>query len=361
MMPKTLVVTDKSDLAETMLIIGLWDAGVPLLVTANPQGRHFDLFESAGIPVVPLVVTGRFDKDSTRVIREHLVKSKVQVVYAFNPKALACALRASKRLAVKVIAYRGVIGNVGWQHPESWITFLHPRLDRIVCVSDAVRKSLLAVRGPFGKMPERKLVRIYKGHDLAWYDRPPADLSEFRFPERSFVICCIGRDRPGKGFASLIAAMELLRAELNIHLLLVGDLEKNAKLKEQVARLPESGRVRFAGFRTDAPQVAGACDALVLPSESEGLPRVVIEAMAYGRPVVVTRAGGMPELVRNEVEGVVIPVRDPQALANALIHLASNPDRCREMGGQGQKRIRQAFNVQQTVDQTVQLLQELVD
>lgn len=360
MMPETLVVTDMSDLAETNLIVGLWKAGVPVTVMANPAGRNFSLFEAAGLPVVSLVVNGRFDKAATRAIREHLQKTKARVVYAFNPKALGCALRASKKLRVKVIAYRGVIGNIGWQHPESWITFLHPRLDRIVCVSEAVRKSLLGARAPLGKISAHKLVRIYKGHDLAWYDKPTADLSEFEFPEAAFVICAIGRDRPGKGFATLIKAMGLLPAELNISLLLVGDLENNAALKEQIASLPEADRVRFAGFRPDAPQVAGACDALVLPSESEGLPRVVIEAMAYRRPVVVTDAGGMPELVRNEIEGLVVPVRDPEALASALIYLARNSDKCRAMGESGQLRLKQSFSAQQTINQTVQLLKELV-
>lgn len=359
--PSVLIVTDKSDLAETHLILGLHQAGVDLRVACNPEGPNFSLLEDAGLVAARIRLQGRFDREGTATLRQLLEDKPTDVIHCYNPRALACALRASRGHRVAVVAYRGVIGNVSFLNPESWLTFLHPRLTRIVCVSDAVKAYFESLRLFWLKLPRSRLVRIYKGHDLAWYNRPPADLSEFDFPEDAFVFCCIGRDRPGKGFATLIRAMDFIPDEVPVHLLLVGDLKKNAELGKQIDQSRHAGRIKLAGFRRDAPQIAAACNALVLPSESEGLPRVVIEAMAYQRPVVVTEAGGMPELVRHGKEGLIVPVREPQALAEAMVELARNPEAAAAMGRNGQKRIAEAFHTSATVRETAQLYRELAE
>jgi glycosyltransferase involved in cell wall biosynthesis len=87
----------------------------------------------------------------------------------------------------------------------------------------------------------------------------------------------------------------------------------------------------------------------------------VIEAMAYRRPVVVTEAGGMPELVRDGVDGLVVPVRDPEALALALDRIARDPELAKTFGNNGHQRISTDFNTDATVKQTLELYQELTD
>ncbi|WP_235937595.1 glycosyltransferase family 4 protein [Marinobacter caseinilyticus] len=358
-LPSVLCVTDACDLPESELFIGLHRAGFDVDVMANPSGRNYQRLVDAGVRVVPVALAGRFDKAGSLAIHQQLQSKQYTVIHTFNPRALACSLRASRGMRIKVVAYRGVIGNVGVLSPESWLTFLHPRLDRIVCVSDAVKRYFLGIRFLWMRIAPQKLVRIYKGHDLAWYQLPPADLSVFEFPKHAFVICCTGRDRPGKGFGTLIDSMEFIPDHCPVHLLLVGKLEENGALHARIQSSRHADRIRLAGFRTDAPQVAAACDAMVLPSESEGLPRVVIEAMAYCRPVVVTEAGGMPELVRHGEEGLVVPVKDPEALARAFIQLEADRDKATEMGRKGQNRIADDFNTAATVTETSRLYQEL--
>lgn len=117
---------------------------------------------------------------------------------SFNPRALACSLRASRGMNVKIVVYRGVIGNVGVWSPESWITFLHPRVDRIMCVSDAVKRYFLNIRFLGRRIPPHKIVRIYKGHNLEWYTKPPADISSSGSPithSYSVAQVAIGRVR----------------------------------------------------------------------------------------------------------------------------------------------------------------------
>lgn len=359
--PVVLCITDSCDLPESELFIGLHRAGLQLEVMANPKGRNYQRIEQAGVPISPIALTGRFDRAGTRQIREKLRSGRFTVVHSFNPRALACSLKASRGMDIKVAVYRGVIGNVGVLSPESWITFLHPRVDRIVCVSDAVKNYFLNIRFLGRRIPPHKIIRIYKGHNLDWYTKPPVDISEFGFPTDAFVFCCTGRDRPGKGFGTLIEAMEHLEDDSPVSLLLVGDLLKNQELGTKIQNSRHADRIQLAGFRTDAPQVAAACDGLVLPSESEGLPRVVIEAMAYRRPVVVTEAGGMPELVRDELDGLVVPVRDSVALASAMDRIARNPELAKTFGDNGYRRISTEFSANTTVNQTLELYQELTN
>jgi glycosyltransferase involved in cell wall biosynthesis len=146
-----------------------------------------------------------------------------------------------------------------------------------------------------------------------------------------------------------------------VYLLLVGDLSGNNELKTKVKASRHRDRIVFTGYRKDAPRIAGACSALVLPSESEGLPRVVIEAMVHGRPVIVTEAGGMPELVNDGVEGYIVPVRAPKALARAIMALAENPQQAENMGQRGYNRILHGFSVEQSVAETRELLCEVTD
>ncbi|WP_148861673.1 glycosyltransferase [Marinobacter fonticola] len=359
--PRILIVTDKCDLSETQWILGLHEAGARVAVACNPAGRYFGDLDAAGIVRARIALTGRFDKTGTRQIQQVIDDERIDVMHCFNPRALACGLRAARGRKVAIAAYRGVIGNIDYLNPESWITFLHPRLNRIVCVSDAVKRYFLGLSFLWMRLPERKVVRIYKGHKLEWYEGPPADLSAFGFPQDAFVFCCTGRDRPGKGFRTLIEAMDHIPDDMPVYLLLVGKLDENAELTDRIRASRHADRIKLAGFRTDAPQVAAACDAMVLPSESEGLPRVVIEAMAYERPVVVTEAGGMPELVDDGVEGYVVPVRNAKALADAFIRLASDRDAATAMGQRGRERIGREFTNEATVRETRVLYQDMLD
>lgn len=358
---RVLCLTDSCDKPETELYLGIRNAGVELDVMCNPKGKHYDLLHSAGVVVGDLALQGRFDKAGTAAIKAQLERKDYDIIHAFNPRALACGLRASKGKPIKIVAYRGVIGNISYLNPESWVTFLHPRVSKIVSVAHAIQEYLASLKFLWLKIPPQKLVTIYKGHKLHWYQDVPADRSSFGVPKDVFLVCCTGRDVPRKGFDVLIEAMRLLPSELSVHLVLVGKVDQNEQLQAQAAALPEPERVHFAGFRADAPAIAAASDVFILPStEREGLPRAVIEAMAYGVPAIVTDVGGMPELIQDEVSGLVIPPKNSQAIATAIERLARDSGRARTMGDAARERIGQHFTAQRTVDETVAMYQSLL-
>ncbi|ROU00581.1 glycosyltransferase family 1 protein [Marinobacter sp. R17] len=360
---RVLCLTDSCDRPESELFIGLKAAGVDVDVMCNPKGRNYQRLVEQDLVVAPLALQGRFDKEGTAAIRRQLQSKPYDVIHAYNPRALACGLRASKGMDVRVVAYRGVIGNVGAMHPESWITFLHPRVDKIVCVADAIRDHLEGLGFPWSRLTADRLQRIYKGHDLSWYQAEPADLRPLGVPEGAFVVCCTGRGVPRKGFDDLVRTALYLPEDVEVHYLLVGDVDRNETIRKEVAALPHPERVHFAGYRNDAPQLAAASDVIVLPSkEQEGLPRAVIEAMAYAIPAIVTRVGGMPELVEDGVTGLVVPPCDEKSLAEAIVKLYRlSPEERQAMGAAGRKRIKEHFHTSQTVRETAAMYQSLVD
>lgn len=359
-LPAVLCLTDACDRPEAELFIGLRDAGCDIDVMCNPKGRHYQRLVDEGMVAQPMALKSRFDKEGISAIRAQLASKHYEIIHAYNPRALACGLRASKGMDVKIVAYRGVIGNISFLNPESWITFLHPRVSKIVCVADAIKDYLASLKFLWMRIPDTKLQRIYKGHDLSWYQATPADLAPFGVPEGAFVICCTGRNSPRKGYDVLVDAISRLPDDVDAHLVLVGDMANNAELQAQVAASAHAERVHFAGYRTDAPAIAAASDVFVLPStEREGLPRAVIEAMAYGVTPVVTNVGGMPELVEDGVSGRVVAPRDASELSAAIEALYRDRKRLKELGARARERIANHFHTSQTVRETGALYQKL--
>tara|TARA_R110000823_G_scaffold315667_1_gene449307 strand:+ start:3107 stop:4225 length:1119 start_codon:yes stop_codon:yes gene_type:complete len=355
-LPAILCLTDACDRPETELFIGLKHAGFDVDVMCNPQGRNYNRLVDERMVAYPMALKSRFDKDGIAAIQKQLTSKSYDIIHAYNPRALACGLRASKGTDIKVVAYRGVIGNISFLNPESWITFLHPRVSKIVCVADAIKDYLASLKFLWLRIPDKKLTRIYKGHDLGWYQAKPADLTEFGVPAGAFVVCSTGRNNPRKGYNFLIDAVGALPADVQVHLVLVGDAIDNGELQAQVSRSSHPERIHFTGYRNDAPAIAAASNVFVLPSTArEGLPRAVIEAMAYGVAPIVTSVGGMPELVEKGVSGLVVPPEDAPALGAAIEQLYRNPELTKQLGQAAKARIENNFHTSQTVRETSEL------
>lgn len=356
---KVLYIVLQNLIHETEMIIGLKRLGIEAyVVTGKRQEPNSSKLESAGIPVECVPFNSRIDRAAVRNLRNVLLKFKPDIVHAFNNKTISNALLACRGIPVRFITYRGVVGNVSFLNPGSWMTHLHPRVDRIICVADAIRNYLLDLRFLRLKIPPHKIVTIYKGHDLDWYRAQPKNLAEFGISEDDFIVSCVANYRPRKGIEKIIEAAELLQ-DTNIHFLLIGNMQ-NKKLLSLLAQSPARGRIHLAGYRKDAPQLQAACDACILPSlEREGLPRSVIEGMAYGLPAIVTDAGGSAELVEQGVSGLIIPPGSAQAIAAAVMGLKSDPEKCERMGAAARKRIESHFNIHTTVEKTFALYLEL--
>lgn len=350
----------QSDRPTGALLVGLHRAGVAVTVVCPPAHPHRPLLESAGIRAIDIPIRRDIDLRAVRALRTELVRGRYDVVHTFNNKSTSNVVIAARGLPVKVVAYRGIVGAVGFLDPFSWLRYLNPRIDRIVCVAEAVRRHFLSMRPRFLRMPPERPVTIHKGHDLAWYDDPPADLEQEGIPPDAFVISCIANFRPRKGIEVLVEALERLPPEIPAWLLLVGRMDA-APLSRRIEASPARARIVRTGYRSNAPALAAASDVFCLPSlKREGLARALIEAMAYRVPPIVTASGGSPELVIDGECGIVVPVHDRGAIAAAILQLYRDPALRRRFGEAARTRIATHFRLEDTVTKTLALYRSLV-
>lgn len=177
----------------------------------------------------------------------------------------------------------------------------------------------------------------------------PAGLrAELGIPAGAPLLGEIGRLCPQKGQPELIAAVAQVPG---VHAVLVGDdLEQGGAYRDELVAQAEAlgvrDRIAFVGYRPAAERLIADLDALVLPSWIEGMPLVVLEAMARGKPVIATAVGGIPEVVEEGVTGLLVPPGDPARLAAAIAELLADPERARRMGEAGLARVRERFSIE---------------
>jgi glycosyltransferase involved in cell wall biosynthesis len=238
--------------------------------------------------------------------------------------------------------------------------FVMRRMDAVVCVSEGqavkVRRS--------GVRPERSVV-IRNAIDPAPFQSPdPTDrvLLEAFFAKRpTKIVGAVGRLSPEKGFDQLIAAAEIvLRQEPDVGFVLFGDGPLRQALDEQLTRLKLGANVVLAGFRRDVARFFPHFDVFTLPSYTEGLPNVVLEAFAAGVPVVATAVGGTPEVIEDGVSGYLVPPRDPAALAERILELLGHDHLRKEMGARARLRVAEHFTFEAHSRQYELLFEKLV-
>jgi len=358
---RVLYVTLRGDRPEAETFIGLARRGCRVRACCLADTPHRERFREAGIEVVPIPLKGRIDRESIRALRRELAAEPVDILHLVGNRAVSNGLLAVRAFPdVKVIAYRGIVGNVSFLSPMSWLRYLNPRIDRVICVADAIRRHFVEMRFLGMRLRPEKFVTIHKGHDLAWYTATPADLREHDIPDGAFVVGCVANMRPRKGIDVLVRALGQLPADAPIYLLLVGRME-SAELDRLIAESPARERIRKLGFRRDAPAVIAACDAAVLPSiRREGLPKTVIEAMAYAVPPIVTDVGGSPELVDDRVHGLVVPPGDADALAAAILELYGDPALRAKLGAAARERIARDFTIDATIEKTLAVYRDVL-
>lgn len=214
--------------------------------------------------------------------------------------------------------------------------------------------------------PPDKVVTIYNGIDVKRFlpllsgERTVA-CQTLNIPADAPLLGTVGRLHPQKGLPDLLIGFQSIKGTYPAaHLLIVGDGECRADLERQAQQLGIAGAVTFAGLRDDVPQLLALLDVFVLTSLWEGLPNAVLEAMGAGLPVVATAVGGTPEAVVNGETGLLVPPRDPDALAQAINNLLHMPDLRRKMGQAGRERVAQYFSVECMVKRTEELYQKLL-
>lgn len=330
-MPKLLVISDYRDSLNAVRPEGRWFVGLVrdhgyevTLMTRRLGSSYLDELEAAGVRIIDWHPDSKFGKQDRDYIRKELDRGGYDLLHLFNNRANVAGIRAAKGWPGKVFTYRGYTGNIHWWDPSAYFQHLSPRVDRIVCVSPAVKESIDAV--PF--TDPQKTVVVAKGHDPAWYaDVEPIDLhAEFDIPRGKLVVMIVANARRMKGMDYLGSSIGRLSPELPIHFLFAG---RNLESQELVADLMDSPYptdFTFAGHRADVLQLLKAADISLLPSvKGEGLSKVLLESFFLGKATIMTDIEGNRGLAIDGETALIVPARDEFALTAALERMVAEP------------------------------------
>jgi glycosyltransferase involved in cell wall biosynthesis len=232
---------------------------------------------------------------------------------------------------------------------------------RLIAVSDSVKQELLRLR--IGKPSQYRIIPL--GLSVERYLACEALQGQLRrelgIAATDPLIGIVARLAPIKRHENLIqAADEVVRQLPNVRFLLVGDGEQRQVLEQMTREKRLQDNVKFLGWRSDLDRVYADCDVVALTSANEGLPVSLIEAMASARPVVATRVGGVPDLVRAGITGVLVDPEDPQAFARALIAVMQDGALRQRLGQAARIDVRDRFRSERLVEDINTLYRELV-
>lgn len=316
------------------------------------------------LPYYQLVSNSKLDLEAVFKLKDFLIREGCDLVHSNKYKADIISLMACRMAEIPIITTVH-----GWCSEDlkarayeliqafSWRFF-----DRVICVSESYKQKALQ----FG-VCENKLKVIHNGIDVDGYMIKDAQdvrlsvLTKYGIPSHHFVAGIIGRLSIEKGHRYFVeAAKKLLKEEPNVSFVIIGDGPEENRIRKRIGYLGLNGHIRMLGYIEKPQEIYAGLDAVVMPSLREGLPNVLLEAMFYGKPVIATNVGGIPDVIRNNESGLLIPAKNSSAIVDTLITLIRHPEQKRRIGSAAKRRVLEQFSFGQRMAQIERLYQEVI-
>ncbi len=333
--------------------LGMATRGHDVVVACRAEGELLSRARAAGVAVQPVPFRGDLWPPAVVALASVLRAFRPDVVQLHDPHAVSAGLLAHRFAGgSRVVATRRVDFPLrGWLSRTKYLA-----CERVVVVSAAIREVLRHAR-----LPEGRLRLVHEGvPDRAPQPGGRAALRELGIPQDAPVVGNVAALASHKDHATLLRAAALVvKARREVRFVVAGEGEERTPLLELRKRLGLDDHVIFTGFRDDLDRLVPAFDVFCLSSHQEGLGTSLLDAMAFGRPVVATAAGGIPDAVLDGVTGRLVPVRQPEALADALLSLLADPKHRAAMGAAGRRRFLERFTADRMVEDTLRVFEEL--
>ena len=321
-------------------------------------------FEALGVRVVNLNMKNRFDAFALSRLYRLVKREKFHILHTHLFRAHLFGLPIGKLAGIPVCI--STVHNIEDYFSNPLIGFLLRRnynfTHKIIAISTAVKETIVK---DIRVVPD-KIATIHYGLEYS-SKKTPVLKTDIRhklgIEEDIPLIGTVGRLAIQKGHRYLIEAFPTVKEEFpTAKLLIVGHDDKGLRedLEGLIARLGLEGEVFLPGY-LDGVSVMNSIDVFVLPSLWEGLGLVLLEAMAAGKPIVASRVSAIPEIVIDGETGILVPPKNPKALADAISNMLRNPERSREMGIKGQKRLVQEFSVDKMIVETEKIYEEFLN
>src|SRR6185503_1050965 len=334
-----------------LTVNGLRSIGQRAALVAHPDGelrRRAD----EGLELIPIAPRTEMDLGAAWRLARVLKRLQPDVIHAHDPHGVAMASLALSlgsgsapgvREPALVVSRRVDFHLKG----NSFSRWKHRQVDCFIAASNAIRRMLIA-----DGVPEDRTVTVHEGIDVAHVlAAPPVNLHEtFWLPHHAPVVGNVAALVPHKGHRHLIEAAHLVVRELpDARFIILGEGELREQLERQVREYQLEKHVLLPGFRTDVLGCLKGFDLFMMSSVTEGLGTSLLDAMACSRAIVATRAGGIPEVVEDGVNGLLVPPHDRVALARAIVALLKDGAQRTTMGAAGLSRVRERFTVERMV------------
>ena len=319
-------------------------------------------FQKSEIPVVCMDVNSVYNPLIAGKLERFLKSNQVDILHTYLFGFDLLTNMAARRRGIPiVISNRTELATWKKVHHRSIQRLANRFVDKIVANCEAVKSFCSRQEG----LSPSKIVTIHNGVDLKRFDGMAGGdtkKGELGLAKGGPVVGMVANFDEVKGHRYLVKAMPWIRRAAGpVHFLFVGDGPVRRRIQDLAQREESSSSVIFTGFRRDIPEMISSMDVLVLPSLQEGFPNVILEAMAMGKPVVATSSGGARELVIDGETGLLVPPRQPQALADRLVFLLTNRQRAKAMGIAGRRRVEKDFSLHRMVRNYEKLYQNLLE
>jgi glycosyltransferase involved in cell wall biosynthesis len=312
--------------------------------------------QGEGLPCEP-VSRGRADPRLVFELKQIIRRGGYQLLDAHNIQSIFWG-----HLAGVMTGVRGRVTTLHSDYVQEYSgvrRWLYPSVLRLM---NPITRHVVHVTQPARPLAAGRAATVIE-NSVEVPDSPPEgkDLaldSEWGWPASAFVVAVVGRLFAVKGHAYLIDAFACLRDRPSIKLLIVGDGPLRAELEARVAAHGLTDRVRFAGFCQDVSRLLLSVDCVCLPSVWELLPYAALEAAACARPIVASAVGGIRDLLHDGETALLVPARDPDALANAIRKLAMHPEEAARIGRAAYDLVRQRFSREEMVRKTIEVYEQ---
>lgn len=326
----------------------------------NPMAEEI---RALGIPVHCLDIKHLRDLDAIPRLIKYLRGTQADLVHTQLEAAnilgniSAKLLRLPSVCTIHVMPSLDVKTKTKLHQKVEWFVLRHA-CDRVISVSEEARQYHIDISGTSAS----GVTTIYNGIDLSpflymdYVHERNTVRAELGIPRDAKVLITVAVLRPPKGIQYMIRALpKILASHPDTYYLIVGSGSHHDVLLEEVSKAGVSNRVIFAGMRRDVPRMLAASDVFVLPTLTEALPTVLAEAMAAKLPIVASRVGGIPEMIANGQNGLLVQPEDLDGLVKACTHLLAHPEKRGDMGAEGWKTVKQKFSIERQVDQLKEL------
>ncbi len=348
-----------------------------------------------GLPIQVFPMKNICDFSVLKPLTRYLADSGSDILHTHGVRANFIGRLTQKFMAteLKPVLFSTVHSSIYYDYKNSWKRFIYPPLEKsmrgsvtqFIAVSQGLYRELqsdgiaedrlsLIPNGIYtDKFNSKTGEKKRSGVDCVGSEDEPrssGDIlrSELGIPKDAGVILSVGRLVPVKGHSYLLQGFSrLLQDEnnkqnenngQNLYLVLVGDGPDQDKLSRQGEELSISDRLIFAGYRKDIPDFFDMADLFALPSLMEGMPIILLEAMAAGLPLVASDVGGVPEVVTHEQTGLLVPSADPDSLADALERLWQSAELRHNLSGTARDVVEEEYHFSRVVNDTLELYQQ---